>query len=173
VNQAVVPQTFRVFAYGSNMLTRRLQARTPSARAVGVATLPGHGLHWHKRGQDGSGKCDVVADPQPSKVVHGVLYDIALVDKPALDRAEGLGAGYELREVQLQTSVGSTTAWLYFATHIEAGLRPFSWYKALVVAGARQFALSAAYVQTLEMVATTEDPDRERHAANMGLLGAP
>lgn len=46
------------FAYGSNMLTERLIARTPSARPVGTSLLPGHRLTFHKRGRDGSGKCD-------------------------------------------------------------------------------------------------------------------
>jgi gamma-glutamylcyclotransferase len=44
------------FAYGSNMLTRRLRERAPSARTVGTGVLHGHTLRWHKVGQDSSGQ---------------------------------------------------------------------------------------------------------------------
>ena len=51
------------FAYGSNcnqaiMEKKGVIARTPSARPVGTSLLPGHRLTFHKRGRDGSGKCD-------------------------------------------------------------------------------------------------------------------
>ena len=39
------------FAYGSNMLRARIQARVPSARAIGTALLAAKALRWHKRGQ--------------------------------------------------------------------------------------------------------------------------
>src|SRR5438128_1900656 len=59
------------FAYGSNMLTQRLKARVPSASPKTVAVLFDHGLRFHKRSQDGSGKCDIVKCP--GEVVHGVV----------------------------------------------------------------------------------------------------
>ena len=45
------------FAYGSNMLTRRLTvaARGPSAHAIAVGKLLGRQLQFHKVGLDGSG----------------------------------------------------------------------------------------------------------------------
>ncbi len=51
------------FAYGSNMLTRRLtdSSRAPSAVACGVATALGFVVRFHKVGADGSGKCTLVA----------------------------------------------------------------------------------------------------------------
>ncbi len=46
------------FSYGSNMSSRRLLSRVPSARFITSASLPGHALHFHKKGLDGSAKCD-------------------------------------------------------------------------------------------------------------------
>jgi hypothetical protein len=48
VNGRAMPETFLCFAYGSNMLTRRLAARTPSAVAVGTAYVEGYRLTFDK-----------------------------------------------------------------------------------------------------------------------------
>jgi gamma-glutamylcyclotransferase len=137
------------FAYGSNMLARRLQERAPSARPIGTGLLRGHALRWHKVGRDLSGKCDILSTGDPGDVVHGVLYELSLGDKPALDAAEGLGAGYEEKEVDIQTPTGVVRAHVYYATHIDPAVVPYTWYKALVVAGAQQHALPAEYISKL------------------------
>jgi len=51
-------ETILYFAYGSNMLSARLQERAPSATAIAIGKISGHRLCWHKRSRDGSGKCD-------------------------------------------------------------------------------------------------------------------
>ena len=50
--------TLLYFAYGSNLHPERLRERVPSAESLGVARLEAHVLRFHKRGRDGSGKCD-------------------------------------------------------------------------------------------------------------------
>src|SRR3954469_2174360 len=82
------------FAYGSNMCTGRLQGRVPSANPVRNARLGGHTFHFHKRSTDGSGKGNAFATGNNADVVWGVVFEIAPSEKPALDRAEGLGHGY-------------------------------------------------------------------------------
>ena len=161
--------TFLYFAYGSNMLTRRLLGRTPSARTVGVATLPGHELRWHKVSKDGSGKCDIVPAAADS-VVYGVLYEIALTDKAALDIAEGLGWGYQQVQLEVLSDIGPLLALSYQATNIDHGTRPYDWYKALVVSGAREHALPLDYVQALETVAAVEDWNEQRAEENLRAL---
>ncbi len=160
------------FAYGSNMLLARIRERVPSARPLGIAALHGHRLAWHKAGRDGSGKCDVVASADPGAVVFGVLYEIALAEKPILDAAEGLGAGYDEKRVQLQHKAALLSASLYQATRIEPSWKPYSWYKALVVAGAREHGLPLPYVAALESVAAIDDGDRDRHARHLALTRA-
>jgi len=136
---------FIAFAYGSNMFSARLRERCPSARAVGTAELSGHELRWHKVSKkDGSGKCDVVASETSDSSVLGVLYEIPVDEKSGLDRAEGLGAGYEENEVEVLCGGRSIIAKAYRATNIDATLRPNTWYRALVIAGAKEHRPSRA-----------------------------
>ncbi len=161
------------FSYGSNMLERRLQERAPSARAIGTGVLKGHALRWHKVGRDQSGKCDAFMTGNANDVVHGVIYEIAAADKPSLDFAEGLGAGYDEKEAAIHTAHGVIRAHLYCATHIDPVVLPLHWYKAFVVAGARQHELPAEYIAALEAVPAVDDPDAARDLQNRTLLEAP
>src|SRR5258706_268593 len=98
------------FAYGSNMSTRRLCERVPSARVIGVGVLKGHKLCWHKVSKkDGSGKCDAALTDAGGAEVYGVLYEIALAEKPKLDSAEGLGAGYDEKDVVVECQARPVT----------------------------------------------------------------
>jgi gamma-glutamylcyclotransferase len=162
--------TIRYFAYGSNMLSRRLRARVPSAKALGLATLSGYRLVWHKCSRDGSGKCDVVSTSDPADIVSGVVFEILAAEKPALDRAEGVSAGYAEKEVVV--TMGSTllTTLTYVATRTDATLCPYDWYKALVIAGAQEHGLPPEYIAALEIVQAKSDDDAERRAANRALL---
>lgn len=156
------------FAYGSNLLTARLRARTPSARPLGVARLPDHRLAWHKIGDDESGKCD--AAPEPGATVWGVLYVIDASDLPVLDRAEDLGRGYAAALVQVHLDGMPRAAWTYRACRCDAALRPFAWYKDLVLAGAREHGLPDATVHAMAAVSAVPDPDAARDAAARRLL---
>lgn len=147
---------FLYFAYGSNMSTVRLRGRTPSARPVCIGRLPHHRRLWHKRGRDGSGKCDVVfAGADSDEAVWGVLFEIDEAEKAALHRAEGLGIGYLEKIVAVLTEAGVRHAMTYQAKpgQTDATLRPFAWYKAHVVRGAREHRLPADCVRELEAVA--------------------
>ena len=160
----------RYFAYGSNMLTARLRERVPSATAIGIGQLEGHALRWDKRSwRDGSGKCDAEFTGQQSDVVWGVVFEFVPEDKPALDQAEGLGNGYMEKMVNILTEAGWLTAVTYLATDKDASLRPYHWYKALVVAGAREHGLPPSYRSHLELVVTVSDLDPARASIHNGL----
>ena len=148
---------YTYFAYGSNMSSLRLRQRTPSARALGIGRLPGHALRWHKLGRDGSGKCDIAESGEQADVVWGVLYRVALAEKPILDRIEGLGIGYEEEEVRVETEAGPVAALTYKAKpgRIDAQLRPLADYKRHVLLGAREHGLPMAYRRAIERVAVT------------------
>jgi cation transport regulator ChaC len=160
-----------VFCYGSNMLTARIQRRCKSATCLGIAELRGYELRWHKRSRkDGSAKCDVVATREESAVVYGVIYEIPLAEKPALDAAEGRGVGYD--EIQVSVLVGGepTDTICYTATDTDSTRKPYTWYVALVVEGARQHSLPPDYVSHLAATEAVQDDDRERHDLHMAIL---
>lgn len=160
------------FAYGSNMLSRRARERVPSAKAIGVGILRGYELRWHKKGWDGSGKCDVVKTVNLESLVYGVVYEIDAAEKPDLDEAEGLGAGYDEKQVEVETNTGLLTAGVYFATATDPSLIPYTWYKALVIAGAKEHLLPWDYIAKLERVSAMTDPHAERAARHFTLVNS-
>ena len=163
---------FFTFAYGSNMLCSRLRERCSSAKPLCVAKLNGYMLRWHKWSRkDGSGKCDIVSASSPKAHVFGVIYRIDMNQKCLLDKAEGLRQGYAEIEVDVLCEGVRIAAVAYQATDIDHSRRPYSWYRALVVAGAREHRLPEEYISQLEAVATQEDRDRARHDQNMRLIG--
>ena len=158
------------FAYGSNMSVRRLRARVPSARVVGVATRHGHRLLFQKCGRDGSAKCDAASRGGGDDRVIGVVYRIDPGHKWQLDENEGLGRGYAEKTVSVCFADGSTAdALTYYATHIDPALRPFAWYREHVLRGAREHALPEHYVRAIGLVEAIEDPDAERHAMELAI----
>jgi gamma-glutamylcyclotransferase len=161
--------TFKYFAYGSNMSTKRLRARTPSAKVIDIATLTGHRLAFHKVStKDGSGKCDVIEADAGS--VMGVLFEIEQTDKAELDRFEGLNHGYREKSVNVELSSGAIErATTYVATNTNPDLKPFTWYKRHVVEGAKKANLSEPYVKSLEAVPAIEDPDKAREAEELAI----
>ena len=165
-------KTFYYFAYGSNMLTRRLKAedRAPSAVFVDTGFIAGRRLTFDKLSQDGSGKCDAEMTRNTTDRVYGVIFEINCADKPALNRAEGLGKGYEEETVEVTSPETTILAQTYIATRKERALRPYHWYQALVVAGAVEHGLPDTYVEWLRVFESTEDPNAKRRAENEALL---
>ena len=158
------------FAYGSNMSSRRLRERVPSARFRFTATLEAHDLRFHKRSRDGSAKCDALETRNPAHRVIGVVFEIAQTDKTTLDRYEGLGSGYEEKQVALLTSSdASITAFTYYATHIDSALKPYSWYKHHVLSGAREHQLPVAYIERINGIESITDLNYERHECEMAI----
>ncbi len=166
------PVTLHYFAYGSNMLTRRMLERTPSARVVATGRIDRHELRWHKLGLDDSGKCDVVPVNDAGACVRGVVYEICASEKPLLDAAESLGVGYAQKQVVVETGTTTLRAWLYHALSIDPGAVPYAWYKSLVLGGAKEHALDAAYRRMLDAVVAKPDPDTDRARRHEALTGS-
>ena len=155
-----------VFAYGSNMSTVRLRARTRSARFLARGQLEKHSLRWHKRSVDGSGKCNALATGRRSDLVWGVLFELDRRGKDALDAAEGLGRGYEEQVVRILTGDGVRLALAYIAQDVDETLTPYHWYKNHVLTGAREHGLPDDYIAGIVRVRSIEDLDVRRAAMN-------
>ena len=167
-------ETFHYFAYGSNMLTRRLKApeRAPSAEFVDTGYIARRRLTFDKLSRDDSGKCDAEETGNESDRVYGVIFEISYKEKPDLDRVEGCGKGYELETVDVITKQRTVLAQTYIATRKQRPLRPYHWYKALVVAGAVEHDLPNSYVEWLRVFESEEDPRANRRAENEAILFA-
>lgn len=158
------------FAYGSNMSARRLKARVPSSEIVGVAVLDRYRLAFHKRGFDGSAKCDVIETGSKEDRVYGFLYEISVDQLPQLDMAEGRGFGYERGTVSVTLENRSPIlAERYFATDIDTETAPYSWYLYHVLTGAQQECLPTWYIAQIALVAGKPDLDTERSARELAI----
>ena len=122
--------TFRYFAYGSNMLTSRMQARCPSARIISTAVLQGWRAVYDKPSVDGSAKLNIRADEAAR--VKGVVYEIEDAERDGLDAVE---QGY----TPIETPVGLAYA---YEGQASSSL-PYDWYIALVEEGAHAHGLGA------------------------------
>lgn len=159
------------FSYGSNMSTKRLIARAPGAVKVGSGRLAMHQLRFHKIShRDGSAKCDAEETGNSEHVVYGVLFQITELEKTRLDRYEGLGQGYTQKTVEVELLGGNVIhAYLYSATLIDPGLKPYSWYKEHVLRGAREHALPESYIRMIEKITSIPDTDRTRHISELSI----
>lgn len=156
--------TATVFAYGSNMLTTRMKERASSARLIAPALLERFALRWHKRSDDGSGKCSIEETGRREDFVWGVLYELNAMDKTKLDKIEGLGKGYGERRVMVLSDGKTLSAVAYYATSVDPHVRPYDWYRELVIAGAREQGLPPEYIQGLETTIFVQDLNKVRAA---------
>ena len=134
------------FAYGSNMDAGAMARRCPRSKALGLARLERHRLALMREGW-------LTAVRAPSSAVHGVLWDLALSDIPALDRYENLAQGLYAKLTQpVIAERGPKQAIVYFGVNSGPGV-PRAAYIAEVLAAARSWPLSAEGVEALERLA--------------------
>jgi hypothetical protein len=134
------------FAYGSNMDVDAMARRCPRSKALGLARLERHRLALMREGW-------LTAARNPSSAVHGVLWDLALSDIPALDRHESLAQGLYVKTTQaIIAERGPKRAIVYFGANSGPGvLRPA--YMAEILAAARSWRLPAEALKALEQLA--------------------
>lgn len=157
-------------AYGSNMWRRRIELRLGDCEATGIVSLNGYTLRFHKRGRDGSGKCDAFHTGDPGDILYGVVYSLSERQRDMLDEFEG--PGYTPRNVTVRAQSALFTAYAYVARseHVDSDLQPFDWYKSIVVAGARAHALPTQYIKRIAAVCSSPDPDTERDSHHVAML---
>ena len=160
----------QVFAFGSNMCSARFRDYGVTPEGEGrAAKLPGYRLAFNKPSRDGSGKATLL--PEQDAWVWGVLYTIADADLETLDRGEGPGYARLPLTVRL-ADCSTTTAWVYLASRPsnDPSLRPYTWYKEFLVAGAREHDLPAEYIANLERIEATQDSDGQRDREKRALV---
>jgi AIG2-like family len=134
------------FAYGANMDADAMTRRCPRSKALGPARLMRHRLAVMREGW-----LTVTRDPRSA--VHGVLWDLALADVPALDRYESVATGLYAKMTQpVVTERAARQAIVYVGANAGPGAAR-SDYIAGVIAAARSWPLPADAVEALERIA--------------------
>lgn len=162
--------SFKYFAYGSNMLSKRLQERTPSASVITIGHIKNHCLTFNTVSMDGSSKCDIEITNQETDIIYGVIFNIKSSEKPKLDIAEGLGKGYDEKFIDIETTEGTKRALAYIAIKTEKALQPYHWYKAMVICGAVEHQLPQDYIEWLRTTISKEDFNIERRNKNEEII---
>lgn len=131
------------FAYGSNMEAAAMARRCPRSKPIGKARLERHKLAIMREGW-------LTVVRAPRSAVHGVLWDLALSDIPALDRYEGLPKGLYVKIVQPVIGPGGPKrALVYVGANCGPGVANPD-YIAGVLAGARASNLPREGIAALE-----------------------
>lgn len=162
------------FAYGSNMLTYRLEKRVGKVEIIGVGILQQYELRFNKKSKDDSLKADAFFTGSDKDTVVGILFKIDPNKKPELDKAEGLGNGYSIKDVQVLNSSNneSVKAFTYFATDIdntEINL-PYDWYLEIIIAGANEHNIPEEYISKIKGVKTKQDTNENRKILNLSII---
>ncbi|MCZ7531163.1 MAG: gamma-glutamylcyclotransferase [Acidimicrobiia bacterium] len=136
-------EPIRYFAYGSNMNTRQMAQRCPTARVVQLAILERYAPLVNVRG------VLTLRSSVPGRT-HGVLWHLEAADLVILDRLEGVDEGrYDRVERPVLLESGVTTAFVYIDPRMEVGrVRPG--YLERVLHGAREHGLPQNYVDHLQ-----------------------
>jgi gamma-glutamylcyclotransferase (GGCT)/AIG2-like uncharacterized protein YtfP len=161
------------FAYGSNMDTYAMRQRCPKSRPLVRARLARHRFFIMS-----SGYASVKRDPRCD--VHGLLYDLALSDLPALDRYEEVSRGLytKITQMVLRADAAPVRALLYVGRDQSSGVATAD-YMAELLAAARACNISEAYIAHLETCAAgkpganREMPNRRLSTARHSILGSP
>ena len=133
------------FAYGANLDIPAMAQRCPRSRALGLGRLARHRVAIMKEGY-------ATVVPDGSAMVHGLLFDLAFADVPALDRYEEVGSGLYQKITQpiLRAQGGSVRALVYVGRGGEArGVMPAPGYLEAVVAAALSVGLPAEHIAYL------------------------
>ena len=155
------------FAYGSNMLEQRLTKRVKSTEFFSNAWIRGYEVRFRKISIDDSGKADLVQTGNLEDIVHGVVYQFDPADWHTLDKHEGAtgnNPGYDRAAIQVHIDSGDRDVITYLARRgrIDESLKPYTWYRDLILCGAEQHGLPEDYRRKIESIVDIPDPEENR-----------
>jgi hypothetical protein len=138
------------FAVGTNMDADRLRRWVPSARRLGVASLPGFTLSWHKR-SSGGGKLTPVRTGDTADVVWGVVFEVDDLGWEQIEDGQH-AAGYRGERVNVVAPDGverEVSVYVAPADMIDDSTMPTRSYRDPIVTAARSNGLPEQYVDAL------------------------
>ncbi|XP_072139637.1 gamma-glutamylcyclotransferase-like [Mobula birostris] len=149
---------FLYFAYGSNVLERRLRLLNLSAVRVSVGCLKGYKLafgNWNRsENRWGGGVATIL--PSPDDEVWGVVWHLKYNDRQSLDHQEGVHKGiYSPIEVKVQRQcAGEELSCLSYELNNFNSNLTSPLYKKVIIKGARENGLPTEYLKKLDTILT-------------------
>uniref|UniRef100_A0A3B3ZCF5 Uncharacterized protein n=2 Tax=Periophthalmus magnuspinnatus TaxID=409849 RepID=A0A3B3ZCF5_9GOBI len=148
---------FLYFAFGSNLLKRRLQYNNPSATFYLTGRLKDYKLKFGYWGNDVSSSWHggaATIEYCPGAEIWGVIWTISNRDLLTLDKQEGVSKGmYSPLEVSVETEHGPKHCRTYQMNNFHAGL-PSPQYKKVICLGAEENGLPTEYLNKLYSIET-------------------
>ncbi len=105
-------RTAAIFVFGSNLDLAQLRRRCPSAKVVGVASLPNFALTFAGH-SDGWGGAVATIVRQRGAAVEGIVARISLADLAMLDRYEGVPFVYTRKRLTVTVADAPVQAHVY------------------------------------------------------------
>ncbi len=93
--------------------------------------------------------------------VYVAVFEMTEKDKEKLDEIEGTGRGYHNSMIDVP-DFGTCHTYLGATSHICDALKPYDWYKQIVLLGCRKLDLPDPYTSMIEAVKNGPDPDHRR-----------
>ncbi|XP_034236786.1 gamma-glutamylcyclotransferase-like isoform X2 [Thrips palmi] len=156
---------FLYFAYGSNLLARRLHLMNPTARRHSIGELKGYRLDFSTPASKRWGGAPATVVPDPEDSVWGAIWSLDIEDRDHLDEQESVHSGlYDVFNATVQTPDGEVLLCRSYLMRVvppklqpgearPAHRQPSLVYKKVLTAGARESGLPADYTARLEAVA--------------------
>ncbi|KAI8438717.1 hypothetical protein MSG28_011130 [Choristoneura fumiferana] len=154
-------EKFLYFAYGSNLLHKRIQIQNPTAEFFSSAVLPDWRLDFNLQVKAWNGAVATVV-PDHKSVTWGALWLIDLDQMAELDKQEGVPDGwyYATNVTVLQPKGGSFEARIYIETQnpspplrpgqtLPMDRRPSNTYLSVITFGAIESKLPKDYIKYL------------------------
>ncbi|XP_041975487.1 gamma-glutamylcyclotransferase-like [Aricia agestis] len=158
-----VKDHFYYFAYGSNLLKRRIRINNPTAEFMGIGKLNGHQLNFIKYSDHWRGSSATII-PTESSYVWGAIWRLHDKDMTSLDWQEGVKDNwYFPKTVDVITSDGNTVPCRTYQQTINPPLRkpnedipperrPSITYLECILNGAKECNLPKDYVAELKKI---------------------
>ncbi|MHB1117926.1 MAG: gamma-glutamylcyclotransferase family protein [Minisyncoccota bacterium] len=137
------------FAYGSNMLRKRIEDRVGTVADLGMGVLGKYKIKFNKQGKDGSGKTNIVPDSD-SRVL-GVVYELSEEQLGILDGKE-VGYKREPLPIEINGKFADIEVYIALANTINDNLLPTMEYLTHLINGAKEHGFPSEYVRFLEEV---------------------
>ncbi|XP_063616507.1 gamma-glutamylcyclotransferase-like [Cydia splendana] len=157
---APVKDHFLYFAYGSNLLKKRIRINNPTAEFLGIGRLDNHILDFMKYSEHWRGTSATIV-PKQGSIIWGAIWRLHNNDMPALDWQEGVETNwYFPKTVEITTPDGQTVECRTYQQtsnpppreeddEIPVDRRPSITYLNVILKGAEECQLPPDYIEKL------------------------